>query len=58
VGIIARDGEPLPRPAQHLQRMLLHAIANHPKGAAGAIGAQASGRDNVTTSRSSSRSSR
>lgn len=58
VGIIARDGEPLPRPAQHLQRMLLHAIAHHPKGAAGGMDAQLSWRDDATTSGSSSRSSR
>ncbi|MEZ2410253.1 DNA-binding transcriptional LysR family regulator [Bosea sp. OAE752] len=57
VGIIARDGVPLPRPAQHLQRMLLHAIARHPKGIPSGE-AQASGRDKATTPGSSSLSSR
>lgn len=57
VGIIARDGVSLPRPALNLQRMLLHAISRHSKGASNDPPAQTSGRDAGTTTVNSSLSS-
>jgi DNA-binding transcriptional LysR family regulator len=58
VGIIARDGVQLPRPALQLQRLLLHAITRHPKTAAArAARVQPGTPDKETTESSSSRSS-